>query len=536
MLENIKKYINYLVLTAIIFILFLYSSYDKLNKFSTTRFVIDGEEESLKDPIEYFESYGYISYDDVETIKPNDLYKEKALNKIIITANNKVKAYTLDSGASYTNFVEDADQNKTLKYTKINEKDYILLDELCSIYNYTKIENSRLNSITLVKDEMQEAKIKYARVYGYVLADSKFKRVVVDSKCSIFIVKDSNYYTEDIDVVTAIVNIDGKDEVLYVFKNDMDIKFSYDQNAEQNNEFNIYIQNEDNLTIDTSDTSYNTFFSGLKLISKNGDLDKTYDSKVITGGVNNKYMLLTNGYRASNYDSDLTAYALQNIDSRENMIKIIAKEVSETKAKGVVVNFRNFKVSSKEYFTQFIKELSMYMHSLNKEVLVYIPLDATYIDNIALTNYADKSIFVQYGLKSTNSKTSGPDSSVTWIEKNINKLAENKINLNKVIIEIPLYSILWTEKEQKVVDVQYVYNSALDDYMSKNGLTPIQDEQSGQLYIEHTKGSLTYKMWLENEYSFLNKIAIAKKNNLAGVILYKKGYEKTGLFSQGGLK
>ena len=111
------------------------------------------------------------------------------------------------------------------------------------------------------------------------------------------------------------------------------------------------------------------------------------------------------------------------------------------------------------------------------------------------------------------------------IEKNLEKI--NKENLDKVIIEIPLYSLLWIEKEQKVIDMQIIYMKALKSYISQNNLTSVLNEQTGQNYVEFVKGSIKYRMWLEDEYSINKKIDLATKYNIAGVSLYKEGYIDT---------
>ncbi len=526
MLEKIKSYITYMFLITIIFILFASISYSSLNHFEKVRFVLDNEAKDLNAEVIYDKENTYISYEDIESFIPDDIFKESALKKIIITANNTVKVYSLNSTQSYTNY--ELDEKSTIpKYITNDDKDYVLLDEFCDIYGFTKVEDKELNIINVIKNDTQCVKLKFDREYGYVVSGNKFKRVLLDKDSLFSIIKDSNYYDDMSDRVSVIVDTNGNKKVVYVPKQSIDMEFIYNKEDAPKKDFNILVQNEDNLT---TDKNYTTIITGFKLISNDGNVDIVSDIKKI----NTKcYVMITNGYKVSNYDSSITSYALQNMSSRENIIKDVTKQIKDTKAEGIVINFRDFKVSSKKYFTQFVKEFSEYLHSYNKKLIVYIPIDASYIDDLNVLKHADNCIFIEYGLKSQNSMTSGADSPLYLLNDKINYLKQNNANINKAIMEIPLYSILWTEKGQKVIDVQYLYNSALDSFVSKNSLEPTLDEKSGQMYAEYQKGSLTYKIWLEDNYSLNEKIKIVKENGCGGISLYKKGYEKNELLFEG---
>lgn len=519
MLEKFKGYLVYIILVLVIGVLFFSISYSSLNGSGDLKLVLNGESVGLEEKLQYIDNKLYVSYADAANVLKKDIFKESALKKIIITANNMVKTYTLNSDISYTNF-EENEKSDVYIYRSYEDKEYILLSELCSVYGYVVLEDTKLNVVSVLEENFEEATLKYDRVYGYVTKGIKKDKVALGKSAVVSVVKDDEYYDTNSKYVLCVVEQENKCAV-YILKEDLNIQFEAKKEEISENSFKTFVQNEDNLeTAKSENTDY--IYSTFKLVSSAGDIDEVYEVKALD---NNSYAMITNGYKASNFDSNITTYVLQNMVSRQTVITRLAESIKDADVKGVVVNFRDFKVASTEYFTQFVKELSMYLHSLGKEVIVYIPLDAAYIDNASVLLYADYCIFIEYGVKSENSKTSGSDSSPKFIEESIAKLKESGTNLNKVIIEIPMYSLLWTEKEQKVTNVQYMYSATLADYISKNALTPVLDEASGQMYAEQVKGSLTYKMWLEDEYSINKKINIAKDNMLGGVVLYKKGYE-----------
>lgn len=520
MFEKIKGYISYYVLLGIICVLLSSISYSSLNGSVETKVVLNNEVINLQNTLKYIDDNIYMAYDDVEQIVTSDIFKESALKKVIITANNKIMTYTLDSSEYYINY-EAHESQEAKKYVSIENTEYILLNELCEIYGFSSIVDKKLNKVNIVVDDYEVATLKNTREYGYIHQNRKNNRVLISEEAKLRIIKDASYYDTDSTMVAVIVDSKDNSSLLYIAKQDLNFEFSVKEENEDEYVFKTFVQNEDNIKVEENkDKSY--IYSAFKLITNSGDITDLCDLNAIGA---NSYAMITNGYKASNYDNSVTNYVLQNIDARQKVISTVASKIKDTDIKGVVVNFRDFKVTSKEYFTQFIKEFSMYLHNIDKEIVVYIPLNASYIDEKAILKYADNCIFIMYGTKSDNSKTSGSDSSVNFVESSIKNLVQSNEYANKAIIEIPLFSLLWTEKEQKVLSVQYMYNSAMQDYIEKNNLTPVLNEQTGQMYTEYTKGSLTYKMWLEDEYSINKKISIAKENNLAGVVLYKKGYE-----------
>ena len=129
-----------------------------------------------------------------------------------------------------------------------------------------------------------------------------------------------------------------------------------------------------------------------------------------------------------------------------------------------------------------------------------------------------------YGQRDLNSTVAGSISEIPWMENIINKTLE-EANSKKLVIGIPAYSILWTEKNSNVIDAEIYNLSATQDYISKNNLETKYSEITKQNYIELKKGSLVYKMWVEDKISIKNRMDIIKSNNIMGVAIYKLGYE-----------
>ena len=105
------------------------------------------------------------------------------------------------------------------------------------------------------------------------------------------------------------------------------------------------------------------------------------------------------------------------------------------------------------------------------------------------------------------------------------------IDSAKVILEMPAYTILWTERRGTVINAEQYNMKTSQAYLKENNIESKLDKVSGQNYINYTKGITTYKMWLEDEYSITQKTNIANSYNLAGVSIYRSGMEQKEIYS-----
>ena len=69
-------------------------------------------------------------------------------------------------------------------------------------------------------------------------------------------------------------------------------------------------------------------------------------------------------------------------------------------------------------------------------------------------------------------------------------------------------------------------------YIRANNLKTRLDSTARQNYINYTKGITTYKMWLEDEYSVTEKVKLVNKYNLAGISIYRSGFETEEIYDK----
>jgi spore germination protein YaaH len=68
----------------------------------------------------------------------------------------------------------------------------------------------------------------------------------------------------------------------------------------------------------------------------------------------------------------------------------------------------------------------------------------------------------------------------------------------------------------------------IEKWLSERNLEPVLDEASGQYYTEYLDvvENVTYKVWIENEHSMVQRVALVHKYDLAGIASWRRGFEK----------
>ena len=147
---------------------------------------------------------------------------------------------------------------------------------------------------------------------------------------------------------------------------------------------------------------------------------------------------------------------------------------------------------------------------------------STQYNRAALSKSVDYIALMAYDEHYRGSSKAGSVASIPWVERAIKNTLDEGVPGHKLLLGVPLYTRLWevspsgtvisaktkTMEETKKLIAQY-----FNDY----GANPIYSEKHGQNYLEYKTGENTYKLWLEDQVSMKNRIALIKKYNLAGI-------------------
>lgn len=502
----IKKHQYNTLLTLIIFILFWIAGYSNENNYQNI--YVKGKQVLVKHGIYTNDNEQYIHIEDMTEVFKDYIYNDKISGKLIITTYNKFKKIEIND----ENYVVKIDNNRYCNLQKfMDEIGYDVAISKSSIHiNNTKyIEGEITNNRTEI----------YSNETGDIISHlNKNHKVCISINENLTNMKEN--------VINVKVIMDNKTYYGYVLKNNVRYKYGPEE-ITSNNKKIILVKADTKIETSTDVTKVDMVtinmyrLSGANTLTELEYINNAPKMVQVYAGINN-------GQNSSNYDSDIVTRMLNSQSNRENIINQIIEGIGELS--GVNLDFTNFKVSDKENYTQFIKELSAVLHLNNKKLIVNAP-NNQYIDIKEVSKYADYVIVQYYYSRTLSSKTSGPISSLTYVENILKELKNEEIDMNKIILEIPSYTILWTERKGTVINAELYNMKTMKAYLKENNIESKLDVVSGQNYINYTKGITTYKMWLEDEYSMLEKTKLANKYNLSGISIYRSGLEQKTIYN-----
>lgn len=496
----VEKYKYNTILTLIIFILFFIFGYSKSD--IEYKLYVNDNETKLVYGIYHVNNEQYIHIEDLTSTFSDNIYHDKISGKIIITTYNNVKKINKDDEI----YTIKKDNNTYFNLQKI-------MDELNNNVIVSK------NKIYVDNNEHIEAIVKNNRTE---LFDKQTHDVItlVEKVDKLSVIVDETLKSETKSTVNIVVTIDNNRYYGYVLKDNVQYEYIKVDNVEQQEK--VVLVKADNKLMSSTDTRYidmvaiNMYrLSGVNSLTK---LDCTNN----VPSYSQVYATVNNGHTSSNYDPDITTRMLNSEINRGQIIQQLIENIKELD--GVNIEFGSLKTLDKQNFIQYIKELAAVLHQNNQKIMVSIPSDQ-YIELNKVIEVVDYIVVQPYNARTIASKTSGPISSIGYVENVLKDILEQKIDLSKIILEMPAYSILWTERKGTVINAERYNMQMIQEYINANQIDVSIDSVSGQNYFNYTKGITTYKMWLEDVYSIIEKTKLANKYKLAGVSIYKSGME-----------
>lgn len=437
------------------------------------------------------------------------MYYDKISGKIIITTYDSMQKIKKDD-ANYALKKENNIYLSLRKIIEVLEYDLVVSNDKIYVSDNEYIEAVVKNNRTEIYDNENHD------IISFVQKGDKVKLVAHES------VKEQTAKTVNILVTTNNISYYG-----YVLKENLQYEYTVTGDVEQPVDKIILVKAEDKLMSSTDTKHIDMVAINMYRLSGVNSLTKLEYTNNVSKNIQ-VYATINNGQLSSNYDADITSGMLNSESNRGTVIQKLLNSVKELA--GVNIDFGSLKVSDKSNFTQFIRELAAVLHANGKKVIVNVP-STQYIDLEEITKAADYVILQPYTARTIASKTSGPISSIPYVENTLKDILNRKIDASKIILELPAYSILWTERKGTVINAERYNMQMIEEYISANNIKAGLDNTSGQNYINYTLGITTYKIWLEDEHSITEKTKLANKYNLAGVSIYRSGMELKKIYT-----
>lgn len=474
----------------------------------------------------------YVSLDTIKKTIDEHIFYDNIASKVIITTKDYVAKYKVGEKKSSLNLEEITIENEV---KKVNNAIYIPMNVVKDIYDIEISYNDDTDTIVIDKKANDVGDILYnkVKVYSNIKTDSDILDVL-NKEDKIIVYSDSLKHNRWIKVKTED-NVVG-----YIFKSSVTVKESEVEEPEEEKKEKIVMfwQYGNNLNIlgsskiDIVNVVSPTLY---ELKNSKGDISSkeaaSYVSKAKSLGYK-VWPIITNGIDSVNYSSQDTSLLMNSESARENLIRNILNVLERDNLDGINIDFESMRTDDKDMYTQFIRELAPLIRERGKVISVDMYF-VNYIDRKNVGKAVDYVMLMGYDQRGNWSNESGSISEISWVENNVKSLInDSKIPPEKIVLGVPFYTRLWTEKsgESKPTTNVYTIKDAAN-YIYANNLKPVYDEKSGQNYIEHRKGSYTYKMWIEDSTSMKNRVNIINTYNLGGLAAWQKGFETSEIWT-----
>lgn len=475
----------------------------------------------------------YVSINTISKTIDENIFYDKVATKVIITNQDLVLKLKIDEKKMSKNF-EYVDIEYPAKI--VNQAVYIPINLFTDVYDINVEYNEDTNTVVIDKKSENDIALNYNKVKVYSDIDTSSKVLQILNKNNTVTLyeealKHSRWYK--IKTETGVVGYISKNSVTPEERKE-EVKKEENANTEKVTMFWQYKSNLKTLGNEKTEGVDIVSPTWYELKNAKGEINSEFSYEYYTKAKQLGYKIwpiITNGIDSADYSAETTSTVMNSEYLREQLIKNIINIVKTNNLDGINIDFEAMKVSDRDLYTQFIRELAPLMKK-EGAVLSVDMYFVNYIDRARIGEASDYVMLMGYDQRGAWSNEAGSIAEVSWVEENINSLInDSKIPSQKIILGVPFYTRLWTIKQGESKPTTTVYNmEECQEFLEENDLTPVWDEDAGQNYVETTKGSITYKLWLEDADSIKKRVESVNKYNLAGICGWRRGLETSDVW------
>lgn len=215
---------------------------------------------------------------------------------------------------------------------------------------------------------------------------------------------------------------------------------------------------------------------------------------------------------------------------RKDLISNLMAEVESLGLDGINLDIEGIKPSAGPHYVQFIRELSIECrkNGIILSVDNYVPTDYTSFYNRAEQGrVADYVIIMGYDEHYAGGDA-GSVASLPYVKKGIEDTC-SIVPKEKVINAIPLYTRVWTDNNGKISS-SALGIAAAKAWVEEKQVDLYWQEEMGQYYGELQTDEGLKMVWMEEEKSIGLKMDVIKDAELAGVAVWKLGFEPADIW------
>lgn len=245
-------------------------------------------------------------------------------------------------------------------------------------------------------------------------------------------------------------------------------------------------------------------------------------------------LALIHNYVDGGFNRSVVHNILVNPGLRSKTIGNILSVVKKGGFDGVNIDFENIGPKDRKLFNQFIVELTQVFHKSGYLVTVSVPAK-TYdaatgwggaFDYKALGRTVDRVMLMTYD-EHWFGGSPGPVASIGWVEQVI-KYAVSQIPADKVLLGLGVYGYEWEPGTGR--SVRSLPASKALGVASRYGAEIKWDNRAQVPYFYYWPKGIKRVIWFESNNSAAFKMNLVNKYNLAGVAVWRLGFEDNGFW------
>jgi spore germination protein YaaH len=222
---------------------------------------------------------------------------------------------------------------------------------------------------------------------------------------------------------------------------------------------------------------------------------------------------------------------LEDNTAMHTAIQNLVSLVQKNNYAGLNIDFQGLPFQARTGLNAFVDELAHQLHGMNKTVAVdIIPTQAQTgahgaYDEVTLSHYADQLILMTYD-RHDNTSSPGPVSPHAWVVAAVKHALASGVPASKIVLGVNSYGYDWNLSSGKGTTVGQAQASSTPNSQKSYSSTTKETK------VTFTKNGVKHVIYYGGRQALADKIAIAKQYKLAGIAIWKVGYENQGFWQE----
>lgn len=270
------------------------------------------------------------------------------------------------------------------------------------------------------------------------------------------------------------------------------------------------------------------------LNSSSGTITDNTDKSLVTWANNHSKKIWAMVGNKS--DQAMTHQMLSDSTARAKVVNSLASVVQSNGLAGLNIDFENVAPEDRTNFTIFITELKIKLSAINAVLSVNVSPDlgtdwTDAFDYAALGKQADYIVMMGYDEYWSESKTAGPNASLTFVSNAIEKLRKSVAD-DKIVLAMPFYLMDWTVNSNgSVSSSSYMTIKEQNEKIASSSLRPVWNEDIHLYTVQFKANGAKHRLWIEDGRSLTAKYRLVAGDKLAGWAVWYMGAESADIWT-----